>query len=77
MFLQGLKTLASLGVMMLAQDTVRISAALISNIHLILTKSKTFIHALVGLVLKQLMVLFLTIWDILVLGTVQVQWDCK
>jgi hypothetical protein len=77
MFLQGLKTLASPGVMMLAQDTVRISAALISNIHLILTKSKTFIHALVGLVLKQLMVLFLTIWDILVLGTVQVQWDCK
>lgn len=77
MFLQGLKTLASLGVMMLAQDTVRISAALISNIHLILTKSKTFIHALVGLVLKQLMVLFLTIRDILVLGIVQVQWDCK
>lgn len=77
MFLQGLKTLASLGVMMLAQDTVRISAALISNIHLILTKSKTFIHALVGLVLKQLTVLFLTIRDILVLGIVQVQWDCK
>ena len=77
MFLQGLKTLASLGVMMLAQDTVRISAALISNIHLILTISKTFIHALVGLVLKQLTVLFLTIRDILVLGIVQVQWDCK
>ena len=77
MFLQGLKTLASLGVMMLAQDTVRISAALISNIHLILTKSKTFIHVLVGLVLKQLTVLFLTIRDILVLGIVQVQWDCK
>lgn len=77
MFLQGLKTLASLGVMMLAQDTVRISAALISNIHLTLTKSKTFIHALVELVLKQLTVLFLTIRDILVLGIVQVQWDCK